>query len=339
MLFRRVARLCPRLPVRNFTAAHSPQTASFSRYIGHPRRCSIIGAPLADGQSLKGVELGPTAIRRAGLNERLTADGWKVRDRGDIKFAHVHGADDAAVNNSLTVGAANAAIHRALVAAAETDEFCLTLGGDHSIAIGTISGILTRRHDTAVLWIDAHADINTPSTSASHNSHGMVLAFLLELERTREVAGFDWLKGTPPLKRDRIVYIGLRDVDAGEKALLRELNIKCFTMHDVDKYGIARVMERALDHVVGRTARPLHLSLDIDSIDPLFAPSTGTRVNGGLTYREAYYVAESFAATGLASSMDLVEVNPSIAADHAGTQTTVAMAVGLISSAMGNQIL
>jgi arginase len=235
------------------------------------------------------------------------------------------------------VGNANHQIYKEVYKAACDSHFCLTLGGDHSIGIGSLSGILHARPDSAVVWVDAHADINTPYTSGSGNAHGMVLSFLMNLANAKDIHGFEWLKQLPPLNPSRLVYIGLRDLDAGEKHILRALNIRTFTMHDVDKYGIGKVMELALDHIIGRVARPVHLSLDIDSIDPMFAPSTGTRVAGGLTYREAYYVCEALAETKCLSSMDMVEVNPKL--NQSGSEQTIQMAVGLISSALGNRIL
>lgn len=331
----------------------------FSHFLTSPRQCAIVGAPLADGQTRSGVDEGPEAIRKAGLVHRLIQDEWIVNDIGDLHFKHsnthtnttigrktsleqpvLHSENnpETIVNRAFRVGSANKQLHDVLKKEAQKNQFCLTLGGDHSVGIGSISGMMSAQPDLCVIWVDAHADINTPRSSLSHNSHGMVVSFLMGLENTRKINGFEWLQSVPILQPQRLVYVALRDLDAAEKQLLKALNIKCFTMHDVDRYGIARVMERALDHVIGRAPRPLHLSLDIDSIDPLFAPSTGTRVNGGLTYREGYYVCEECAASGCMTSMDLVEVNPQLFGKE-DSQSTVNMAIGLISSAMGNKIL
>lgn len=226
---------------------------------------------------------------------------------------------------------------------AKANRFVLTLGGDHSIGIGSMSGILHARPDTGILWVDAHADINVPRASLSGNIHGMVLAFLMNLENCRSLApGFDWMntEGVPCLSPSRLVYIGLRDLDIAERHIIKQLGIRAYTMHEIDKFGISKCMEWSLDYLQGRRVRPIHLSLDIDSVDPAFAPSTGTRVNGGLSYREAYYIAEATAATGVLSSMDLVEVNPSLGGNIEGaSERTVNMANGLIASALGNKIL
>lgn len=312
------------------------------------------------GQPKGGVDQGPSAIRASGLHNRLTADHWKVEDAGDVDFSQcaelgrqaaqkaAGGSSAAAVvdsplaHNSLAVGHANYLVYKAAYPSAQSGKFVLTLGGDHSIAVGSIAAILKARPDSSIIWVDAHADINPPSASGSGNIHGMVLSFLMDLDNTRtSISGFEWLdqESVPKLHPSRLVYIGLRDLDWAEKQIIRNLNIKAFTMQDVDRLGIAAVMRSALDHCTSthRVPRPIHLTFDIDSIDPMYAPSTGTRVSGGLTYRESYFICEMAADTGLLGSMDLVEVNPSINAE--GGEQTIAMAVGLCASAMGNKIL
>jgi len=309
---------------------------------------SVVGVPFAFGQPLQGVDRGPIELRKAGLQERIMMEGWNVDDRGDIDVtALVKGLDPNAVimrddykmKRGPQVSAINKATSEVVESAAKEDNFVLSLGGDHSIAIGTIAGILKARPDTGIIWVDAHADINTPKTTLSGNVHGMCVAFLMKHPDCADAQEFSWLKDVPTLDPRRIVYIGLRDVDSGEKRIIRELGIRAFTMQDVDRHGIGRVMDLAIEHVRGRANRPLHLSLDIDGVDPLFAPSTGTRVGGGLTYREAYYLCETLAETGLLASMDMVEVNPSIVNDPSEGERTVKMAVGLIASALGNRII
>jgi arginase len=181
-----------------------------------------------------------------------------------------------------------------------------------------------------VIWIDAHADLNTVETTESGNIHGMPVSFLLGIGS--KIPEFGWVK--PALRTDRIVYIGLRDVDAGEKRLLREHGIKAFSMTDVDRHGIGRVVELALDAVNPGRDRPIHLSFDVDALDPTVAPSTGTPVRGGLTFREGHYICEAIYETGLLVAMDLMEVNPSLLSD-ADVATTVAVGCSLIRSAMG----
>jgi len=352
-----------------FLSTHPPLTSpslapfprsDFSPFLHFPKTCSIIGAPLASGQPLVGVDLGPAVLRAGGLIERLESDDWRVHDYGDIWFNHDKeptrsvnhksstNSNEHSENNgyshllhSSTVAAANAHIAAATEAAAKKHEFVLTLGGDHSIGIGSMSGLLAARPDMGILWVDAHADINTPRLSLSGNIHGMVVSFLMNLENCRnEIRGFEWMNELPELTPSRIVYVALRDIDLAEKNILKQLGIRCYTMYEIDRYGMSKVMEMSFDSLIGRRQLPLHLSFDIDSVDPLFAPSTGTRVAGGLSYREAYYICESVAETNLLSSMDLVEVNPSLGSGVEGaSEKTVNMAVGLISSAMGNKIL
>ena len=320
-------------------------TQPFSPFLSPDRHCTIVGAPFAGGQPLVGVDLGPNFIRKGGLQTRLTSDGWRVHDSGDVDVpkqidALTHN-DTPLVKGAGVVGRTNELLHHACLPPLLSGNFLLTLGGDHSIAVGSISAILKARPSTGIVWIDAHADINTPYTSTSKNPHGMVVAFLADLQRARSTAGFEWMdrERVPLLNLYRdIVYIGLRDVDEGERAIIRHYNIRSYTMHDVDKYGIGEVMRRAIDHLSAYHRRPIHLSMDIDSIDPVFAPSTGTRVSGGLTYREAYYVCEALSESGLLCSMDMVEVNPSLNGEE-DSGRTVQMAVGLIASAMGNKIL
>jgi len=175
-----------------------------------------------------------------------------------------------------------------------------------------VSGILKVRPNTGVIWVDAHADINTPAMSVSGNIHGMPVAFLMRLVNPTLVPGWEWMADTPVLRPQQIVYIGLRDVDAAERIVLKELGITCYSMQHVDKYGIGGVMERTLDQLHGR---PLHCSYDIDAVDPLHAPSTGTTVRGGLTFREAHYVVEAISETGQLGSLDMVEVNPVLGND------------------------
>jgi len=207
-----------------------------------------------------------------------------------------------------------------------------------AIILAALAPVLHANPEAGIIWVDAHADINTPTTSSSGNIHGMPVAFLLNLENMRSIAGFDWMKRVPQLDPSRIVYIGLRDVDPGERTILKNLGIKAFSMNEVDKHGIANVMDMAIHHVVGREERPIHLSFDLDSVAPLIAASTGTRVRGGLTYREAFYIMESCAESSLLCSLDLVEVNPGIGTELE-IKETVDMALGLIRTALGNKIV
>ncbi|KPI34948.1 Arginase [Cyphellophora attinorum] len=227
---------------------------------------------------------------------------------------------------------------------AKEGRMVVTLGGDHSIAVGTVAGTskaIKERlgKEVAVIWVDAHADINTPETSDSGNIHGMPVAFLTGLAREDREDVFGWLNKDfgekPALSVSKLVYIGLRDVDRGEKRILRENGIKAFSMHDVDRHGIGRVVEMALAHI--GTDTPIHLSFDVDALDPQWAPSTGTPVRGGLTLREGDYIAECVHETGQLIAMDLVEVNPSL--EVAGASETVRAGVSLVRCALGDTLL
>jgi len=220
----------------------------------------------------------------------------------------------------------------------------LTLGGDHSIAIGTVSGTakaIRERlgREMAVIWVDAHADINTPETSDSGNIHGMPVAFVTGLAKEKREDIFGWLKDEHMVSVKKLVYIGLRDVDRGEKQILREHGIRAFSMHDIDRHGIGRVMDMALGHIGNDT--PIHLSFDVDALDPLVAPSTGTPVRGGLTLREGDYIAECVHETGSLIAMDLVEVNPTVepGVNDIGAHETVRAGCSLVRCALGESLL
>lgn len=292
----------------------------------------IVGAPMSLGQPLSGTELAPTALREANLTETIEAIGWECHDYGDVTIPSpviAEGDGPPKTRTSLAVGEGCKNISDKVAQARENGHFALTLGGDHSIAVGTVSGALRANSQTRVIWVDAHADINTPHVSPSGNLHGMPLAFLMRLCDPKTVPGYEWLADTPRLDPRNVVYIGLRDIDETEKQLIRENNVRVFTMHDVDKYGIGKVMEMTLDYLhlnssgdgrEGSRTTPIHISFDIDAVDPTYAPATGTAVPGGLSYREAHYLVEEVAATRLLTSMDMVEVNPQLLtfAPHSG---------------------
>ncbi|MEI6046819.1 MAG: arginase, partial [Chloroflexota bacterium] len=214
--------------------------------------------------------------------------------------------------------------------------FPLTLGGDHSIALGSIPGLLRVRPNTALLWIDAHGDFNTPETSPSGNLHGMPLAALLGYTRPG-LPCFDWLHEAQPkplLTPDRVALVGIRSLDSGERHLLRQAGVHVYSMSAIDRYGIGPIMERALAAINPKEELGYHVSFDIDAMDPREAPGTGTTARGGLTYREGHTILEMLAATGKLGSMDLVEVNPKL--DH--DNLTVSLATELIASALGKAI-
>jgi len=290
----------------------------------------IIGVPMDLGQSRRGVDMGPSAIRHAGLHERLRALGYVTEDAGNVEIperatlaAHANRSFLSAVVDGCA--AAYAAGREAIAAG----RFPVFLGGDHSIAAGTVGGV-SHGAPAGLLWIDAHGDANTPETSPSGNIHGMPLAALLGLGAPALV---DLGRPGPKLDFDQVALIGLRDLDPGERDLLRAHDVAAFTMTDVDEFGIADVARRALTHLAD--VDRLHVSLDMDVVDPLEAPGVGTPVSGGLTYREAHLLMEVISRDGRVRSADLVEVNP-ILDEH---NRTAEMAVELVASLLGKSIL
>lgn len=248
--------------------------------------------------------------------------------------------DHRNMKNPRAVSAVTQKLSSQVYEHAREGRFVLTLGGDHSIAIGTVSGTakaIRERlgRDMAVIWVDAHADINTPETSDSGNIHGMPVAFLTGLATDEADKPFGWIAEDQKISTAKLVYIGLRDVDRGEKKILRDHNIKAFSMHDIDRHGIGKVMDMALGWI-GRDT-PIHLSFDVDALDPMWAPSTGTPVRGGLTLREGDFIAESVHETGNLVALDLVEVNPSL--EKEGVSETVRAGVSIVRCALGDTLL
>ncbi|XP_006915205.1 arginase-2, mitochondrial isoform X1 [Pteropus alecto] len=298
---------------------------------------AVIGAPFSQGQKRKGVEYGPAAIREAGLMKRLSNLGCRLKDFGDLSFTPVPKDDlyNNLIVNPRSVGRANQEMAEVVSRAVSGGYSCVTLGGDHSLAIGTIIGHARHFPDLCVIWVDAHADIHTPLTTSSGNLHGQPVSFLLrELQdKVPQLPGFSWIK--PCISSPSIVYIGLRDVDPPEHFILKNYDIQYFSMRDIDRLGIQKVMEQTFDLLIGKRQRPIHLSFDIDAFDPSLAPATGTPVVGGLTYREGMYITEEIHNTGLLSALDLVEVNPLLAASEEEAKATAGLAVDVIASSFG----
>ncbi|KAF8681495.1 arginase family [Rhizoctonia solani] len=327
----------------------SPKTLAVGRCtrITAESICSstLIVIVYSGGQPKAGVDHGPIHLVNAGLEDQLAGLGWKVKFDGHHQFEEIDAQNDTPLGilkRPRLVSQVCEAVAKVVGDHARKGELPLTLGGDHSLAMGTISGVLSAYPEACVVWVDAHADINTPSTSTSGNIHGMPLSFLLGIagEVPRVESGpqpFEWIK--PILRPDRLVYIGLRDVDNGEKQILREHGIRAYSMHEVDRYGIGRVVELALAYVNPDGNRPIHLSFDVDALDPSVAPSTGTPVRGGLTFREGHYICEAIAETGLLVGLDIMEVNPSLGAGDADVSATVAVGCSLARSALGETLL
>ncbi|HVG89044.1 MAG: arginase [Gaiellales bacterium] len=294
----------------------------------------VIGAALDLGAGRRGVDMGPSAIRYAQLGERVAGLGYTVHDHGNVSTGMVEALDEgdpsARYWGAIRRTCEDLADH---VAAAVTDgEFPLVLGGDHSIAIGTLGG-LARAHEGpgGVVWLDAHTDINAPNSSPSGNVHGMPLAVALGLTGDPRFEDLPW--PTPMLTDHRTVLVGVRSVDQGERSQLRKVGVHVFTMADVDRRGLRQVMEEALRLASGGPF--LHVSLDMDVLDPDQAPGVGTAVSGGITYREAHLAMEMLADSGLISSLEVVEVNPILDQRNA----TGSLAVELVCSALGSTIL
>ncbi|KAI0231388.1 Arginase, hepatic [Lamellibrachia satsuma] len=267
-------------------------------------------------QRLAGVEDAPQKLRGAGLVQKLQTMGYKVSDHGDLQFeTTTKDPPSFNIKGPRTIGAAVNKISNKVANVIRSGDTCLSLGGDHAMSIGTVHGHMLVEPNTKLVWVDAHADINPPLASTSGNIHGMVLSFLVhELQEfIPAVPGFDWLK--PCIHAKDLTFIGLRDIDPAERYIIEKLGIRCYTMHDVDARGISDVVEEAIRVVNPNLECPMHLSFDIDALDPSLAPSTGTPVAGGLTVREGMYIAEEMALTGKLTGVDLVEVNT-----HLGTK-------------------
>ena len=294
------------------------------------QKISIIGVPMDFGQLHRGVDMGPAAIRYSRLVPRLRSLGLNVEDRGDINVPVRDTFEgDGVQNYTKEIAQICKDIYKEGKNAVSENRFPLFIGGDHSIAIGTVGGV---SHDSSIglLWIDAHADFNTPETSPSGNIHGMPLSILIgEGDDTLVNIGREGAKVEP----ENIVLIGIRDLDEKEKQRLNNSDITVFTMRDIDEQGISAVLNKALMKFVH--LKKIHLSLDMDALDSIEVPGVGTPVAGGLTYREAHLLMEILSDTGKLGSMDLVELNPIL--DN--KNKTASLAVELIVSAFGKSIL
>lgn len=296
----------------------------------------VIGAPFSKGQPRGGVEGGPLALRQAGLLEKLKEQECDVKDCGDLPFADVPNDSPFQIMKfPRSVGKANEQLAGVVAEVKKSGRISLVLGGDHSLAIGSITGHAKIHPDLCVIWVDAHADLNTPQTTSSGNLHGQPVSFLLKELKSKipDIPGFSWV--TPCLSAKDIVYIGLRDVDPGEHYILKTLGIKFFSMTEVDRMGIGKVMEETLSYLIGRKKRPIHLSFDVDGLDPAFTPATGTPVPGGLSYREGLYITEEISKTGLLSGLDIMEVNPSLGKTPDEVTRTANTAVAITLSCFG----
>ncbi len=301
------------------------------------RKLAIIGAPLDLGAGRRGVDMGPSALRVANLNARLSALGFHVDDLGNVRVEQPEssrpGASNARYLNHI------AATCRDLAAivekAAGRGRFPIVLGGDHSVAVGTVTGMAAhfrkKQRSIGLIWMDAHTDMNTPATSPSGNVHGMPLACICGVgpRPLTHINGY-----APKVNPANVVLVGIRDVDLAERPVVKDSGVSVFTMRDVDERGMRAVMQEAIGIAALGTAG-IHLSLDMDGVDPREAPGVGTPVRGGFSYREAHLAMELVADSRLLTSIEVVEVNPVL--DDANR--TAQLGVELLLSAMGKRIL
>ena len=302
-----------------------------------PKQIRVIGVPLDLGQSRRGVDMGPSAVRVAGLEARLESIGHIVEDGGNVAVAipeqKKEGAAHSKYLKEITATCTKSA--ELVLKSLEAGKVPLVLGGDHSVAAGTVAGVAEfyrkQNQKIGLLWIDAHSDMNTPETSPSGNVHGMPLAAIMGLGPSELGNIFNF---SPKVHPENCVLVGVRDVDAHEKENIRKAGVEVFTMRDIDERGMRAVMEEAL-RMAGRGTAGYHVSLDMDWIDPEDAPGVGTPVRGGATYREAHLAMEIIADHGRMLSFEIVEVNPVID-EH---NRTADLAVELALSAFGKKIL
>jgi arginase len=291
---------------------------------------AVIGAGLDLGAGRRGVDMGPSAIRYAGLAERLQKLGIEYLEWGDVAtpVPEATGVGDVRVRYLAEIKETCERVAELVSRAVRDGHVPLVLGGDHSVALGSVGGLARVHGPGGVLWIDAHGDLNRPETSPSGNVHGMVLAALLGL------AGPEFESELWPLPAaERVALVGVRTLDQGERELLHRLDARVYTISDIDRMGVEPAIRASLEHV--GDGGFVHVSLDMDVVDPEVAPGVGTPVRGGFSYREAHLVLELVAESGLLGSLDVVEVNPIFDRENA----TGELAVDLIASALGARIL
>jgi arginase len=302
-----------------------------------PKQIAIIGAPLDLGAGRRGVDMGPSAVRVANLNGRLAELGYEVEDLGNVPVVQPEsqGEVDSRAKYLPQIVETCTQVAGMVVRALEAGKFPLVLGGDHSIAVGTVSGAskFFQRTDQklGLIWMDAHTDMNTPDSSPSGNVHGMPLACCIGVGPRELTNIFGY---SPKVDPANVALVGIRSVDGTERDIVQRSGVHAFTMREIDERGMRSVIEEAI-RIAGDGTAGFHVSLDMDAVDPREAPGVGTPVQGGITYREAHLAMEMLGDTGRLVSMEVVEVNPVI--DEANR--TAILAVELVMSAMGKRIL
>ena len=312
--------------------AERSQTAAESK-----KAVAILGVPLGYGASMAGVDMGPAALRVAGLTERVAKLGYSVRDLGDMRLERPQKPPEQhdKLKYVSQISSACEELAREVEQIVAAGELPLILGGDHSIAIGSIAGVAAyfrkRQETLGLIWFDAHADMNTPETTPSGNIHGMPLSVLLGygVPELTNIAGF-----SPKLDPTLCAHVGARDVDEGERELIRKLGIRFFTMREIDERGMTACMDEAIT-IASRGTGGYAVTFDVDVLDPGDAPGSGTLVRGGLTYREAHLGMEKIAEAGGMRSLEVVEINTALDVNN----KTAELGVELILSALGKTIL
>ena len=302
------------------------------------RALNIIGVPLDLGAGRRGVDMGPSAFRIAGLAERLTGLGYRVVDRGDLPapIPETQERRDERKKYIDVIAKVCEKLYETALMSLEEGAMPLVLGGDHSLAAGSVAAAAnwakrTRKLPIGLLWIDAHGDMNTPTTSPSGNVHGMPLAAILGPEPF-ELSGIGG--SSPKVLPAHTVLVGVRNLDDREKAAVRDSHVHVFTMKDIDRQGVASIVEQAVS-LAGSGTAGIHVSFDLDACDPAIAPGVGTPVRGGLDYREAHMMMEIVADSGRLTSLDMAEVNPTLDIRN----TTAELGTELVLSALGMKIL
>ena len=314
---------------------------SFIRTLSSTKQIGIIGVPFGKGAGKSGAENGPKALRESGLIDEIKSISLSidVKDYGDVRY-DLTKSNGRKINNLKElehVAACNKALADKVEKIMNDNRMPIAIGGDHSMAIGSITGVL-RKNDAenlCVLWVDAHTDLNTNTTSPSGNLHGMPVSLLVKELRPEWpiIPEFEWCKAQLSLKN--FCWIGLRSIDYYERRMMEKHGVNYFDMRDIEKMGIEKVFQKALEAINPKGDRKLHVSYDIDSLDPIYANSTGTPVQGGLTLREGVFLMEEAYKTGLLSSLDLVEVNPTLG-DAKDVENTLSAAKLIIQAAVGN---
>jgi len=322
---------CKKKDLKTINLSDDATSACKKKLHGTSRPVTMWGACFDQGQPHEGVGDAPQAMRDAGLLERLQSSGCQVTDVGDIRVRRKSG--ETMSYRQRHVAIFNKKVHDRVKKIVENGNVALTLGGDHSIGLGTVAGHLSADPDCIVVWVDAHTDIHTINTSNSGNMHGMPVSFnIKQLQESFPNSELDWL--TPSLDPSRLVYIGLRDVEEEEKKILDRLNISAFYMSDVDDHGIVSCVEKALHNLDPLGQRNIHLSFDIDALDPEDASATGTPVRGGLTLHEGITLCQLLHQTSRLRAIDMVEVNPILAKDAIEAKKTVNAANDIILAAL-----